>query len=54
MSRDTYWDLEGGQKMSPTEYNSIINPIEIYKDINTMPFQELMKILKNSEIKMNL
>ena len=30
------------------KYNSIINPIEYYKDINTLPFQELMKILKNA------
>ena len=31
----------------PMEYNSIINPIEIYKDMNTLPFRELMGILKN-------
>ena len=37
----------------PMEYNSIINPVEIYKDINTLAFQELMGILKNAEIKMN-
>ena len=35
-------------------YNSIINSIEIYKDINTLPFQELMGILKNAEIEMNI
>jgi len=28
----------------PMEYNTIINPIQIYKDINKMPFQELMGI----------
>ena len=38
----------------PMEYNSIINPIEICKDINTLPFHELMWILKNAEIKMNI
>ena len=37
----------------PMEYNSIINPVEIYKDINTPSFQELIGILKNAEIKMN-
>jgi len=38
----------------PMKYNNIINLIEIYKDINTLPFQELIGILKNVEIKMNL
>ena len=38
----------------PIEYNNIINPIEIYKDTNIMPFQELIGILKNTKIKMNL
>ena len=41
-------------KSLPIKYNIIINLIEIYKDINTMPFQELIEILKNAEIKMNL
>ena len=36
------------------EYNNIINLIGIYKDINTMAFQESMEILKNAEIEMNL
>jgi len=36
-----------------TEYNNAINSIEIYKDINTMHFQKLMRILKNAKIKMN-
>ena len=36
------------------EYNSIINPIVIYKDISTLPFQELMGTLKNAKIKVNL
>ena len=38
----------------PMEYSNIINPIEIYKDINIMPFQELIGILKNAEIKLKL
>jgi len=36
------------------KYNGIINPTGVYKDINTLPFQELMGILKNAEMKMLL
>ena len=38
----------------PMEYNSIMNPIEIYKNINKMSFREFMSILKNAVIKMIL
>ena len=50
----TCFEMNNKALRSPMEYNSIINPIEIYMDINTLPFQELMGILKNAEIKMNL
>ena len=38
----TCFEMNKVLRSLPGEYNSIINPIEIYKDINTMSFQELM------------
>ena len=41
----TYFEMNNKVLRSlPIKYNSIINPIEIYKDINTLPFQELIGI----------